>query len=361
MPTMRAMARALASMRSGFLVAAGNGITSPPTAVESRRQPAGLGQHQRPPAGAHDGIGDLDRGQLRAAGIELRDDLQYGRPVFGTRSPFPRTLQMARLHRMADAQPQFLDVGSGAARRAHRLSAAAGDASGDKPGLVWLCGLKSEMASTKASALAEWAAEQGVACLRFDYSGHGQSDGRFEDGTVTRWLEETRAAFEQLTQGPQVLVGSSMGGYIALLLLRAPDGRSSGRGRARQGAGADRAGLGYDRADVGKLSRRRPPGHRGEGRLPAAVRLRRRALSDHARLPRGRPRAPDRRPNHSIPAGPCTSCTACRIPTCRGSIRSTSSRISQATGRASRPFPMASTACRAPRTSPCCSTSSTAW
>jgi pimeloyl-ACP methyl ester carboxylesterase len=77
------------------------------------------------------------------------------------------------------------------------------------------------MSSTKATAVADWAREHHRACLRFDYSGHGQSEGLFEDGTVSHWLEETRAAFGQLTLGPQVLVGSSMGGYIALLLLRA--------------------------------------------------------------------------------------------------------------------------------------------
>jgi pimeloyl-ACP methyl ester carboxylesterase len=60
----------------------------------------------------------------------------------------------------------------------------------------------------------------GLGCLRFDYSGHGQSEGRFEDGTVSRWLEETRAVLRQSTEGPQVLIGSSMGGHIALLLLR---------------------------------------------------------------------------------------------------------------------------------------------
>ena len=70
---------------------------------------------------------------------------------------------------------------------------------------------------------------------------------------MTRWLEETRAVFCQLTQGPQVLVGSSMGGYIALLLLRASD-RSAARGSAYQGLGADRAGLGHDRTDVGEIS-----------------------------------------------------------------------------------------------------------
>jgi pimeloyl-ACP methyl ester carboxylesterase len=121
---------------------------------------------------------------------------------------------------MAGIQPQSLPVGTGTGRR-HIAYLRDGNARPDAVGLVWLCGLKSEMTSTKATAVAEWARAHGHACLRFDYSGHGQSDGRFENGTVTRWLEETQAAFEQLTQGPQVLVGSSMGGYMALLLLRA--------------------------------------------------------------------------------------------------------------------------------------------
>jgi pimeloyl-ACP methyl ester carboxylesterase len=120
---------------------------------------------------------------------------------------------------MVGAQPQFLDVGAGDERRRiaylQRPAAQVG-----KPGLVWLCGLKSEMTSTKAAAVADWAQEQGLACLRFDYSGHGQSEGRFEEGTVSRWLEEAEAQFRSLTAGPQILVGSSMGGYIALLLLR---------------------------------------------------------------------------------------------------------------------------------------------
>ena len=120
---------------------------------------------------------------------------------------------------MVSNQPQFLDVGTGLEQRriAYLREPAA---SPGKPGLIWLCGLKSEMTSTKATAVADWAREKDRACLRFDYSGHGQSDGRFEAGTVSRWLEEARAVFA-LTQHPQVLVGSSMGGYIALLLLRA--------------------------------------------------------------------------------------------------------------------------------------------
>jgi alpha-beta hydrolase superfamily lysophospholipase len=121
---------------------------------------------------------------------------------------------------MHETQPQFMVVGSGAeARRIAYLSQPA--AAAGKAGVVWLSGLKSDMTGTKAAAVAAWAREEGLACLRFDYSGHGQSEGRFEDGTLGRWLEEARAAFGQLTSGPQVLIGSSMGGGIALLALRA--------------------------------------------------------------------------------------------------------------------------------------------
>jgi pimeloyl-ACP methyl ester carboxylesterase len=87
-------------------------------------------------------------------------------------------------------------------------------------GVVWLPGLKSEMTSTKASAVAAWADRERIACTRFDYSGHGQSSGRFEDGRISHWLDETDAVVTQCTEGPQVLVGSSTGGYLALLLLR---------------------------------------------------------------------------------------------------------------------------------------------
>jgi pimeloyl-ACP methyl ester carboxylesterase len=92
---------------------------------------------------------------------------------------------------------------------------------GRAPGLFWLGGLKSDMAGTKAEALDAWAARTGHAATRFDYSGHGHSSGRFEDGTVSLWLEEALAVFERFTQGPQIVVGSSMGGWLALLLARA--------------------------------------------------------------------------------------------------------------------------------------------
>lgn len=92
---------------------------------------------------------------------------------------------------------------------------------GRRPGLVWLGGFKSDMGGTKAVALDDWARAQGRACLRFDYSGHGESSGDFKDGTIGRWLEESLAVYRQFCRGPQILVGSSMGGWIALLLARA--------------------------------------------------------------------------------------------------------------------------------------------
>lgn len=123
---------------------------------------------------------------------------------------------------MTDTKPEFLSVGTGTdARRIAVIAEPARDAASGRAGVMWLCGLKSEMTSTKASALSQWAREEGLGCLRFDYSGHGQSEGAFEAGTVSRWLAETRSVFEAYATGPIVLVGSSMGGYMALLLLRA--------------------------------------------------------------------------------------------------------------------------------------------
>jgi pimeloyl-ACP methyl ester carboxylesterase len=89
------------------------------------------------------------------------------------------------------------------------------------PGLFWLGGFKSDMKGTKAEALDAWAERQGRACLRFDYSGHGESGGDFNDGTIACWLEESLAVYTQFAQGPQVVIGSSMGGWLALLLAQA--------------------------------------------------------------------------------------------------------------------------------------------
>src|SRR5688500_5821626 len=91
---------------------------------------------------------------------------------------------------------------------------------GGGPGLFWLSGFKSDMRGTKAQALDAWAGERNRACVRFDYSGHGESGGTFVDGTIGRWLEESIKVFQAFCAGPQVVVGSSMGGWLALQLAR---------------------------------------------------------------------------------------------------------------------------------------------
>lgn len=96
------------------------------------------------------------------------------------------------------------------------------------PGVVFLGGFKSDMTGSKALALERVCAERGQAFLRFDYHGHGVSSGRFEDGTIGRWAEDALAAIDSLTEGPQVLVGSSMGGWIMLLAALARPDRIAG-------------------------------------------------------------------------------------------------------------------------------------
>jgi pimeloyl-ACP methyl ester carboxylesterase len=91
---------------------------------------------------------------------------------------------------------------------------------GKGPGVVFLGGFRSDMSGSKAQALQSWAEATGRSFLRFDYSGHGQSHGAFVDGAITDWREDAAAVIEVLTEGPQILVGSSMGGWIALLLAR---------------------------------------------------------------------------------------------------------------------------------------------
>jgi pimeloyl-ACP methyl ester carboxylesterase len=115
-----------------------------------------------------------------------------------------------------DQEPAFIEVGNDVAQRRIAVRARSGSA----PGLFWLGGFNSDMKGTKALALDAWAAEQGRACVRFDYSGHGESGGAFIEGTIGRWLEESLAVFEQFCSGPQVVIGSSMGGWMALLLAR---------------------------------------------------------------------------------------------------------------------------------------------
>ena len=133
---------------------------------------------------------------------------------------------------MDDNGLKFLEIGAGTERR----SIAVRDRAGAAPGLFWLSGYKSDMKGTKAAALAHWAEQAGRACIRFDYSGHGESGGDFSDGTIGRWLADALAVFDACCRDPQILVGSSMGGWLALLMVRAL--------RARRQAGpASVAGL----------------------------------------------------------------------------------------------------------------------
>jgi pimeloyl-ACP methyl ester carboxylesterase len=99
---------------------------------------------------------------------------------------------------------------------------------GREPAVVFLGGFRSDMTGTKAVALDAWAERTGQAYLRFDYLGHGQSSGRFEDGTIGRWLDDSLTAIDRLTNGRLVLVGSSMGGWLALLSALARRERVAG-------------------------------------------------------------------------------------------------------------------------------------
>lgn len=110
------------------------------------------------------------------------------------------------------SEPEFLDVAG--------VPIAVRSRPGRAPGLVWLGGYRSDMLGTKAQALDEWAERTGHTCLRHDYSGHGESGGRFEDGTISLWLEESLAVFRRHAPERAILVGSSMGAWIALRMIQ---------------------------------------------------------------------------------------------------------------------------------------------
>ncbi|MCV9962130.1 alpha/beta hydrolase [Pararhizobium sp. BT-229] len=127
-----------------------------------------------------------------------------------------------------NAEPDYLDVGTGVESRriAMRLLPARDSAS--LPSLVWLGGYRSDMAGTKAVELERHAEGTGAACIRFDYSGHGASGGAFTDGTISRWLEESLAVVDHVNPDRMVLIGSSMGGWIALRLIAELRARGEG-------------------------------------------------------------------------------------------------------------------------------------
>lgn len=121
---------------------------------------------------------------------------------------------------MADEQPQYHEIagdGGKIRRIAYRY---AGGASADAPALMWLPGFQSRMMGEKADAVAAFAKARGAAMMRFDYSGHGESSGKPEDGAISDWLEEAAAIFQRLDAGRRVLIGSSMGAWLALLLAQ---------------------------------------------------------------------------------------------------------------------------------------------
>ena len=122
------------------------------------------------------------------------------------------------MNHSADSHDEPASINVGHDQSVRRIAVRARE--GAAPGLFWLGGFNSDMKGTKALALEAWAAERGRACVRFDYSGHGESGGLFTDGTIGRWLEESVAVFDRFCRGPQVVVGSSMGGWMALLLAR---------------------------------------------------------------------------------------------------------------------------------------------
>lgn len=117
--------------------------------------------------------------------------------------------------------PQFLERGDGVRLAYERHS-------GKGPGIVWLGGLRSDMEGTKALALDQWARAQGRAFVRFDYFAHGQSGGSWRDARIGMWREDALQIIDTLTEGPLVLVGSSMGAWTALLAALARPERVAG-------------------------------------------------------------------------------------------------------------------------------------
>ena len=119
------------------------------------------------------------------------------------------------------AQEDYLEIGSGERLAYHRRS-------GRGIGVTFLCGHGSDMEGTKAQIVEEWAQKNGRPSLRFDYRGHGLSSGEFLDGNISSWTADCLAALDALTEGPQILVGSSLGGWLMLNVALARPGRIAG-------------------------------------------------------------------------------------------------------------------------------------
>jgi pimeloyl-ACP methyl ester carboxylesterase len=117
---------------------------------------------------------------------------------------------------MNDQALQFINLGNGECAR----KIAVRHVTGKNSGFMWLGGYNSDMLGTKAEQIDLWAQSKGLMSTRHDYSGHGESGGKFTDGTISRWLEESLTVLREVTTGPQVLVGSSMGGWIAIRMVQ---------------------------------------------------------------------------------------------------------------------------------------------
>ena len=120
---------------------------------------------------------------------------------------------------MDPQEPQFIEVGQGPKRR--RIAYRWSDSAAGGTAILWLCGFLSDMAGSKVQSLSEWAEACGHAMLRFDYSGHGVSPGNLLEASIGDWLEEATAMLDLIGRQRVVIVGSSMGGWIALLMARA--------------------------------------------------------------------------------------------------------------------------------------------
>ena len=122
---------------------------------------------------------------------------------------------------MSDSGSSFLHRENGNSLAWFRLE-------GESPGLMFLGGFRSDMSGTKASALEAHCRKVGRAYVRFDYGGHGESSGKFEEGTIGEWAEDALAILDEVARGPQVLVGSSMGAWMMLLTALARPERVKG-------------------------------------------------------------------------------------------------------------------------------------
>ena len=262
----------------------------------------------------------------------------------------------------------------------------------NKPTFVWFGGFKSEMASVKASALANWARENGAGCLRFDYSGHGKSGGRFEDGTISAWLGQAAAVCAHALQeaprcswgrawaagSPFSWRGSLRKSPLTLSLSpHSPRGERTlelsstrilgpfsprGEGQDEGGLGiqsqrhrAYRASLGHDAPVLGARDGGNSRRHRARRRLLPPLRLWRWALRHHQGADRGWRTPPLSAPAPSRSPYPSAFFTAAKTPTFHGGTRSRCSTPPPAPICASRSSRTASIACRARKTSPCSS------